>query len=486
MLKMSKLKNKAIIGIFWSGTEKFFQQILKFVFYVLLARILEPRSFGLIGMLSIFLAVSQTFIDSGLGNALIQKKDRNNKDYSTVFIFNLSMSVFFYLVLFILSPVIASFYKQPELIKVLRILSLILIINGFFLVQIIKLRIELNFKKQANINIVAIFFSGLISVSLAIYGFGVWSLVVYQLLQSLIKAILYNLGGVPRHGFHKDSFKKLFNYGSKLLITSLINNVFYNIYNLVIGKAFNAIELGFYERAKKLQAMVIDNINSTIQLVSFPFMSQFQEEESKLTLGYTKILGLLGFLNFPLMFFLILSAKPLILVILSSKWEPSIPFLQLLAIVGLLYPIHALNMNILEVKGRTDILLKLEIVKKIIVVILIAISIKFGIKGLIIGQIISSIIAFFINTHYGGNLVKIGFIKQVIILSPYLLLTSLSYLITLLLTKSIKISNFFLIFVNLFTFFTIYFISAKIFKMRAYKEIMQNLKELRNEFKKGK
>jgi len=472
-------KDKAIHGIFWSGTEKIIQQILKFLFYVLLARLLEPSSFGLIGMLTIFLAVSQALIDSGLGNALIQKKDRDEKDSSTVFSFNFFMSIILYFILFFLSPIIASFYHRQLLINVFRILSFVLVINSFFLMQVIKLRIELDFKTQTQINLISTFVAGIISVFLAYYGFGVWALVYYQLLQSLIKAVLYNMKELPIFGFYMKSFKKLFGYGSKLLAASLINNIFYNIYNVVIGKTFNATELGYYERAKKLQNMITDNVNSGIQIVSFPFMSKFQDNQTKLEFGYRKIFSLLAFLNFPLMFFLILSAKPLIIFLLSEKWSASIPFLQLLAIVGLLYPIHSLNMNILEVKGRTDILLKIEIVKKIIVIIIIIFSIKYGIKGLIIGQIIASLISFVINSEFSGKLINIGVGSQIIILLPYFLLSIVSYIITFFITKFVLLPNILLIFLQFTIFFTFYIVSVKILKMDMFYEVKENIIRLR-------
>jgi O-antigen/teichoic acid export membrane protein len=473
-----KLKDKALYGIFWSGTEKFFQQILKFVFFVLLARILEPYCFGLIGMLSIFLAIPQTLIDSGLGNALIQKIDREGKDFSTVFTFNLSMSVLFYIILFFTAPLIASFYNQIQLVLILRVLSLVLIVNSFFLVQVIRLRIYLDFKKQMKINVFSMFVAGIIAVFLALRGLGVWALVYYQLIQSLAKAIFYSIEWFPCFGFHTSSFKRLFSYGSKLLAASLINNFFYNIYNLVIGKVFNATELGYYERAKKLQNMITDNVNSTIQVVSFPFMSNYQNKSEKLTFGYKKIFELLAFANFPLMVFLFLSARPLVLLLLSSKWEASIPFLQLLTFVGLLYPIHSLNMNILAVKGRTDILLKLEIIKKIIVVIIIILSLKYGIKGLIIGQIIASLTAFIINSEFAGRLVNLNFKKQLIIFFPSALLSFISFLITDIATKLFVLPNILLILVKFFIFFTIYIVSAKIFKIEAYSEVKTSMIKL--------
>lgn len=476
------IREKATFGIIWNGTERVLQQILRFIIYVLLARMLEPSYFGLIGMLSIFIAVAQTFVDSGLGNALIQKKDSDDKDYYTVFSFNFFISLFLYVTLFVFSPYIASFYNQPILTKVLRVLSMVLVINSFYLVKVIKFRKILDFKKQAQINLLSILISGAIAIASAKIGLGVWSLVLYQLLQSLSKAILYNLDGIFHIGFNRNSFKRLFGYGVKLLIASLINNIFYNIYNLLIGKYFTATELGYYERSNKLQRIIVDNVNATIQAVSFPLMSLFQDNSEKLIYGYKKIFNLVAFLNFPLMFFLVISAKPLIISFLSIKWSPAIPFLQLLAFVGMLYPVHALNMNILEVKGKVDILLKVEIIKKIFLIVIIVWSLQYGIKGIIVGQIVSSLVSFVINSEFGGKTIGLGLKKQVIILIPYF---AISFLISLFVYYIFRKSDspyFYLLMKEAIVFFTSYLFLAKIFKMDAYYELKDIILDLIRRF----
>jgi len=411
---MTDIKQKVVKGLFWSTVERFSAQSIQFILGIVLARILLPSDYGLIGMLAIFLAVSQTFIDSGFGTALIQKKDRDDLDFSTTFFFNFGIASLFYILLFFFAPLIAEFYKQPILIILTRVIGLVIIINSFAVVQRTKITILLDFKTLTKASLISIIFSGGIGIYLAFTGFGVWALVWQTLIQRSIELIILwdHSKWLPRKGFSKHRFKSLFSFGSKLLASGLLDTVFRNIYLIVIGKMFSAASLGYYTRAQQFNNFPSSNITGIIQRVTFPVLSELQNDNTKLRDAYRKIIKLSALIVFPLMMGLAALAEPLIRVVLTEKWIETVWMLQLLTFAGMWYPIHALNLNVLNVKGRSDIFLKLEVAKKILVTIVLVISIPLGIKAIIIGQIITSYIALMLNTHFTKRMIDYGFLQQ--------------------------------------------------------------------------
>jgi len=351
------LREKTINGVFWSALEKYGNQVIRFIISIILARLLEPREFGIVGMLAIFMGISQVFVDSGLSSALIQKKNPSNKDFCTVFYFNLLISILLYLILYFSSGLISSFYNEPVLKNITKVLGLVLIINAFGLIHNTKIQKSLDFKQITKVSYVSSVVSGSVAILLAYRDFGVWSLVFYQISTRLTRTIMLWIldHWKPSMDFSLEAFKELFNYSSKLLGSSLINSITINMYNLVIGKYFSAVSLGFYDRAKKLQMLVASNLNATIQVVTFPVLSEIQDEQIRLQKSYRKILEIVAFIIFPLMFMLIIVAKPLIIILLGEKWTETIVYFQILALVGIGYPIGAINLNILKVKGRTNL-----------------------------------------------------------------------------------------------------------------------------------
>jgi len=405
---MSELKSQTIRGVFWSFIEKFGSQFILLISQIVLARLLDPRDFGLLGMLAIFIAISQAFIDSGFDNALIQKKDANQTDYSTVFFFNISIGVVLYLILFFTAPLIADFFRSPELVQLTRVVCLILVVNSFGLIQFVKFKIEMNFKAIAQVVVIANLLSAALGIVLALLNFGVWALAAQVIGIYFFRSILFWVKSTwrPSMVFSIKSFKGLFNFGSKLLLSGLISQTFENIYLLVIGRMFSATALGFYDQAKKFQQVPVATLAQVVGNVTFPAFSKIQDENEKLRLGFRKLIKLLVFINFPIMIGLAVMADPLLVVVLGDKWEPSVPYFQLLCIAGMIYTLHSSNLNILKVKGRSDLFLYLEIIKKAIVVLAIIIGLKWGIIGLIIGQIFTSFISFFINAFYTGKLIS--------------------------------------------------------------------------------
>jgi len=405
---MSKLKQQAVTGIFWSFLERFGSQFILLITQVVLARLLTPEDFGLIGMLAIFIGISQAFVDSGFGNALIQKKEVNQTDYSTVFYFNILVGFILYGILFFSAPFIADFFHQEKLIGLTRLIGLLLILNSFGLIQFVKLKKELNFKSIAKATIFSNIMAAICGITLAFLNFGVWALAIQMVSIYLFRTLIFWISSTwrPTWEFSYQSFKGLFNFGSKLLLSSLLDQIFQNIYLLIIGKLFTAKDLGYYTQAKKLQGVPVIALAAIVGNVTFPAFSKIQDENEKLLIGFRKTLKLLVFVNFPLMLGLAVVAQPLFLFVFGPQWLPSVPYFQLLCISGMLYTLHTTNLSILQVKGRSDLFLRLEIIKKSITVIAIFIGLQWGIMGLIYGRVVTSFIAYFINAYYSGKLLK--------------------------------------------------------------------------------
>jgi O-antigen/teichoic acid export membrane protein len=471
------LKEKTINAAIWSTIERFGQQGLKFIVTIILARLLGPYEFGLIGMITIFITVSEIFVNSGLGVALIQKKNTDDKDFSTVFYFNLLVSIILYLVLYFSSPLISRFYSEPKLILITRVLTLIIIINAFSTIHLTKLKKILNFKKITKVSIISSVLSGVIGITLALSNFGIWSLVFYHISYRLFRAILFWVydNWHPSFEFSIMAFKDLFNYSSKLLLSALLNRFFIDIYNVIIGKFFSAASLGFYDRAKKLQMLALRNLSATTQAVTFPALSLVQDDKERLQRGYRKIFEMAAFINFSIMSLMIVIAKPLIILLLTDKWIQVIPYLQLLCIVGITYPLQALNLNVLKVKGRSDLFLLLEIIKKVFIIIAIVIGYRYGIEGLIIGQIITSIISYFINSYFSGKFIDFSTSKQIYTLFPYLMITSIVGVFIFILTNMLFNTNILLLTSQIVGFVIITIVAAKLFKLRAYFEVKEIL-----------
>jgi len=404
---LNNLKQKTKLGFFWGTIEQLSMKGAQFVIGLVLARLLLPADYGLIGMLAIFIAIAQTFTDSGFSIALIQKKNRNETDFATTFFFNIGVSIFFFLTLFFTAPYIAIFYNSPELSLLTKVIAFNIILSSFAVVQRAKLTILLDFKTQAKASFSSVIIGGVVGILMAYRGYGVWALVVQSLIRNGSNTFFLWIMSrwVPKPVFSKASFLELFSFGSKLLGAGLLDTIYRNMYLIVIGKVFDARELGFYTRAQQFQKLPSENISNIISRVTFPVMSSIQDDSEKLSTVYRKFIRLSAFIIFPLMAGLAVISEPLIRLLLTEKWILSVPLLQLLSFAGMLYPIHSINLNILKVKGRSDLFLRLEIIKKIIITIAILITFSFGVKVMVIGQIITSYIAFFINTHYSNKMI---------------------------------------------------------------------------------
>ncbi len=419
----STLRAKLISGLFWSAIERFGQQGIQFIITIIIARILTPADYGLIGMLAIFIAVAQAFVDSGFGSALIQKQDATQTDYSTIFYFNIFMSCICFIILYFSAPLIAAFYNQPILTPITKVMALNIIINSFGLIQNTILTKNINFKTLTKVSLSSIFVSGAIGILLACKGFGVWALVLQAISSNIIRTVslwFYNKWR-PVLAFSFNSLKTLFSYGSKLLASGLLAQIFDNIYKLVIGKQYNANDLGFYSQAKGLQQLPVSNSLTILERVTFPIYSTIQKDTNRLKNAYRKTVKGIIFFNFPLMIGLAILSPQLIRVLLTDKWLPAVPYLQLFCLgAGMIYALSAVNLNILKVRGRTDIFFYLEVAKKFVIVIAIIFTIKLGVMKMVIGELIASYICFFLNIIYSGRVIKYTVKEQLLDIFPYL------------------------------------------------------------------
>jgi teichuronic acid exporter len=472
---MDSLKTKTIRALSWSLLESIGLQGVRFVIGIILARLLFPEQFGLIGMLSIFIAVAQTFLDSGFGAALIQKREATIKDTCSIFYFNIGVGIIAAGLLCLVAPWIAAFYNQPILTPLTRALSLIIVINSFGLIQDTILRKEIDFKTQTKVSLIANVLSGTIGFTLAAIGFGVWSLVVQQVSSSLFRTVclwIYNPWR-PLLIFSFKSLREMFRFGSRLLASGLIDRIFGNIYLLVIGKLFSAADLGFYTRAKNLEELPSQTLSGMVARVTFPVFSTIQDDPARLKRGLKKALTLLVLVNFPIMIGLALIARPLVLVLFTGKWAECIPYLQLLCFLGLMYPLHLINLNVLQAMGRSDFFLKLEIIKKALIVINIGVTWRWGISAMIYGMIVTSIISYYLNTYYTGILLDYSVWEQLQDLFSYLIMAVLTgvgvYAVGLLSYPN----NYALLFAQIGTGIIMYVSLCWLFRLEAFVELMQ-------------
>lgn len=414
------LKQKTVSGLLWSFVETFVGQGLTFIVSIILARILSPREFGLIGMITVFIAVSVSFINSGFSSALIRKKECTQTDFSTVFYFNLAAGILFFLLLFFTAPFIAGFFDEPQLKPIVQVLGIVLIIDSLTLIQRTILTKRIDFKLQTRISIIASLGSGVIAIVMAYKGFGVWSLVAKSIANEGLNSIFLWLWNrwKPLLVFSMQSFRELFGFGSKLLASGLIDTIYRNVYYLIIGKFFSARELGYYTRADQFNALPSQSLTGVIGRVSYPILSSIQDDKPRLKNNYQKLIRSTMFITFILMLGMAAVSEPMIITLIGEKWRPSIIYLQMLSFVGMMYPLHALNLNMLQVSGRSDLFLKLEVIKKILAIPTIVIGVIWGIKMMIIGMMVNTLIAYYLNSYWSGRFIGYSLKQQVVDILP--------------------------------------------------------------------
>lgn len=402
------LSQQALSGVLWATAEKFGGRVIQVLSTIILARLLFPEDFGVVAMVAIFFSVSNILIDSGFSQALIREDEISEADKSTTFFINLITALILFGILWFSSPFISQFFGEPVLLEMTRFMAFTPIFFSITIIQRALYSQRINFRTQAIVNLIATFLSGASAIILAFYGLGVWALATQYVLMAFVTSFLFwGLNPwTPKKFINKDSFSRLFGFGSKLMISGLIHVIYQEIYKVIIGRIYNTTLLGFYVQAENFKNIVSDSLISVMVRVTYPTLSKIKNEPQRLKDGYKKILGVISFLIFPAMIGLIIVAEPLVVTLIGEKWIKTAPILQALSLAGIIHHMHVINLDILKVLGRSGLILKLQILKKIGVTIAITIGLIYGFWGLIIAQVISSYISLFINMMYTERLMN--------------------------------------------------------------------------------
>lgn len=425
---MESLRKRALKSVFWTGIQQFSTSGVSFIVSIILARLLLPKEFALIAMTALFLEVGRTLRDSGLASSLIRTVNPDDEDYSTVFYFNLAVSILIYIILYFLAPFIADFYNQPILTKLVRVLSLKVIFGAFSSIQMTQLTKVMDFRTQLFINLPALAISSTVGIYMAYNGYGVWSLACMTIVQSIITCVILWIysGWRPLLSFSQSKFKYHFNFGNKLAVASLLNTLFKNIYPVIIGKFYHASILGYYSRAESLRNFPITSLSAVLNKVTYPLFAEIQNSDIRLKSTYKSIMQLSMFIVSPILILMIALAYPLFELVLTSKWLSAVPYFQILCLAGLFRPISAYNLNILNVKGKSSLRLRLSILKRSLTIIFVIAGFQFGIFGLLIAQLINSLVGLYINCHHSGKLINYRFIEQIKDIYMFVIISSIS------------------------------------------------------------
>lgn len=469
----SQVKKSSLNAVFWSFIERFSHQFLQFIFSIFLARLLLPQEFGLIALTSVFVAVGNSFINAGFSQALIQKKDANIIDESSIFYFNICVAFLVSALMIAFSKPIAEFYNEPILSNIIRVLTLSLVFNSLGVIQRTLLTKGLDFKTQMKARVITSVLAGSIGTYMAMKGYGVWSLAVLFVLTDFFDTLILWIvcPWRPQVTFSLSSLKSMFGFGSRLFIVSVTNAIFKNIYVVLIGRTFSPSILGFYNRAESFYRYPVVLINSVIGQVSFPVFAKIQDDQVTLKYLLSSGVKLVSFITFPLMFGLMVVAKPLIIILLTEKWLPAVLYLKLFCLVGVLYPIQALNLNALNALGRSDLYLKVDILNKLVILLTLFVSYRYGIVSIIIGQIFNSIVALILYTFFIGRFLGYSIVNQLRDIAP-ILLTSLImagavYLLGNILIMNLNLLVLFQVTVGILVYFGLSYLykSEVLFKM---------------------
>ena len=420
------MENKSLIkGIFWSAVDRFAVVGFQLLFEILLARLLLPSDYGLIGMVAVFMAITLVFVDGGFMNALIQKQDRTELDFSTVFYTSLLLSFVLYILLFSFAPYIAIFYKVPLLTSIVRILGFNIVINSIGLVYRTKLSISLDFKAQAKLSFFSVLLSGILGVYLAYHGFGVWALVSQSLFLYGLNTLflILNLRWLPLLQFSKESFKKLFGFGSKVLAAGLIQNIYSNLYSVFIGKVFSVKELGLYVKSSQFTLYPSSMMTNMVQRVLYPYLSQYQNDDVKLFEMNKQYYTIIAMLFFPLFVGLGVLAEPFVLILLSSKWIEAVPLIRVLAIAFLIYPFINLNMYVFQIKGLTSRFFWIEVLTKIIGIGILVFTLKYGVYIMCVGLLLQHLIQLIITSYFSDRAMNSSIFSQLKVLFPFMIVS---------------------------------------------------------------
>ena len=475
------MKHKTVKGLGWSALDNAARYGMQFMIGIVLARLLSPDDYGLLGLVGIVTVVCTALVNGGFTTALIRKKNATEEDYNTVFICNLTMSLLLYGVTFLCAPLIADFFSREELTPLVRVSSLGLIIGALGMVQQTRLTKRIDFKTQTKITLVASAVSGVVGIGMALAGFGVWALVGQQLTSQIISTILlyiYNRW-IPCLRFSIESFHELFGFGWKMMVSILLDAVWKELYQVVVGKFYNPATLGQYTRAKHYAQLFSQNLTAVMERVTYPVLSSIQDEKERMVSAYRRMIRTSMFITTVALFSLGAVSEPLIYCMIGPKWHEASTYLPLICITYSLYPLHAINLNMLQVQGRSDLFLGLEVIKKIITLAPLFIGAFIGIMPMLLTNMVVGIIAYFLNSHYSGRLLGYSSWMQLRDIAPsYALAIAIALPVWFL--KFLPLSYWIVLPMQIAVGATVFFACCKLFKMNEFKEIMDILKRKEN------
>lgn len=478
------LKDKTVKGTIWSGIDNVARYAVSFVVGIILARLLSPEDYGLIGIIAIFTTVCDALIEGGMGAALLRKKNTTEEDYNTVFILNLCASIVLYAVIFFSAPAIANFFGRVELVALTRVSSLSMILGGLSLVQKMRLTKQIDFKTQTKITLVSATTSGVLGIVMAFLGLGVWALVIQSLSnQVLSTALLWFFNKwIPNFHFYKSNFTELFGFGWKMMVVVLMNSIWKELYQVVVGKFYSPASLGQYTRAKTFSDLFSSNLTNVVQRVTFPVLSSIQDDKERMIAAYRRIIKTTMFITAVAMFALGAVSEPLLYCLIGPKWHEAATYLPLICIAGSLYPLHAINLNMLQIQGRSDLFLYIEIIKKVIGLVPIFVGAFVGIMPMLIANIFAGIISFFLNSFFTGRFLGYDSWMQIKDVLP-------SYGVALVVAASVwflkflPISNWLILSVQVFVGASVFFVVCRMIKLEEFEEAKNMLMPFINKFR---
>ena len=481
------LRGKTLRGAGWSFIDSMASQGITFFVGLVLARLLTPAEYGLIGIILIFIAVFNSIVDSGFSSALIRKKNAKSIDYDTIFIVNMVMSLLLFVICYLVAPVIASFFNESQLIPLTRVMGFTVIINAFAIIQRTILVKNIDFKTQTRVSLIASISSGVVGIVMAVAGMGVWSLVAQQLSRQFLNTLFLWIWNKwrPRLQFSFDSLKELFGFGWKLLASGLIDTLWRELYQVIIGKYYTPMALGQYTRAKQFASIFSSNLTTIVQRVSYPALSSIQDDKERLIRGYRKVIKITMYVTFICMMMLAAVSRPMIEVLIGEKWLEAANMLPIICMMMMLYPLHAINLNMLQVQGRSDLFLRLEIIKKIIALGPLCLGIFVGIYWMLWGSVLGGFIGYYLNSYYSGKFLNYNMITQIKDILPSFLLASVVALITYIVSYVPAVS--YIVFpLQIITGIISVVALSELFKIKEYKEIKKMVQSAIIKLKNGK
>lgn len=481
------LKDKTVKGVGWSAADAFLAQGVSFIVGLVLARLLSPEEYGLIGIVLIFTTILLSVVDCGFSNALIRKLKVTEEDYDTLFIFNILISFAMYGLLYASAPFIADFFERPQLVSLTRVMGLLLIFQSLSIVQYTILSRDVNFKTKTKASLISAIISGAVGIVMAFMGYGVWSLVYQQLSRQLLYSLFLwiYLKWWPKLSFSIDSFKYMWGFGWKLLVSGLLDKIWSQLYQVVVGKFYSPATLGQYSRSKEYANIFSSNLTTIVQRVSFPVLSQVQDDKERMVNAYRRVIKTTMFVTATIMISMGAISEPLIYCLIGPQWHQAATFLPLICISMSLYPLHAINLNMLQIQNRTDIFLYLEIIKKIIAVGPICLGIFINIYWMLLGTIITGIIAFFLNSYYTGKKLNYSSWMQLRDVAP-------SYGVAVIIAisvyffKYLPLSNWIILPIQIIVGIAVFFAFCEKTQMEEYVEVKGMVKQYLSRLKRNK